>query len=41
MNVKQLELKRLREALDSVRHARHVVQAMRKPLGRQPNDVRN
>ena len=32
MNVKQLELKRLREALDSVRHARHVVQAMRKPL---------
>lgn len=31
MNVKQLELKRLREGLDSVRHARHVVQAMRKP----------
>lgn len=29
MNVRQLELKWLKEALASVRHARHVVQAYR------------
>lgn len=34
MNIKQLELKRLRELLAAIRRGRHLVQAMRTPISR-------